>query len=191
MEDGWSGAAAAVEAVGVVVSPQGASHGSVHPPPWAHPGADAPPADAGSTTAARPPRHISAEFGDGERPGESDRVLPRWDAVFLIWNDYEDSGTVLGMGTFPFLSRLLCLFLTLSFTLISAPGGEAGPRPHVEAVVVVRVASESCGMVGRLLARNDPTFLPRTGFIPGRSPGGRSLWTQRIVIDCSYVFDLV
>ena len=98
-------------------------------------------------------------------------VLPRWDAVFWTWNNYVDSGSVLGIATFPSRFRDLNLFLTWPFAHISAPGGEAGLRPQVEVVIFFQVAPGSGHMVGRLLAPHPlagPSF-PRHILSPRRS----------------------
>jgi hypothetical protein len=52
MEDGWSGAAAAVVGASFFGTPQEASHGSFQPPQWAQAGGDVPPAASASTTTA-------------------------------------------------------------------------------------------------------------------------------------------
>ena len=62
------------------------------------------------------------------------------------------------IATFVFLSSLPDLFLTLPFAPISAPGGEAGPRPAVEVVVVVRMSAESCLWHGGTTPRAAPAL---------------------------------
>ena len=111
-----------------------------------------PPAQSWSITAARRPRLRSPGFRHGEWSARLHEFFPRWDAFFPTWNDYDVSGTVVWIATFPFLSRLPNLFLTWPFAHISASGGEAGPRPSVEVVIFFQAALGSGHVVGRLLA---------------------------------------
>ena len=78
---------------------------------------------------------------------------------------------MLRIATFPSRFRDLNLFLPWPFAHISAPGGEAGPRPQVEVVIFFQVAPGSGHMVGRLLAPHPlagPSF-PRHILSPRRS----------------------
>ena len=70
-----------------------------------------------------------------------------------------------------FLWRLLILFVMSSFVLLSASGGEAGPRPSVEVVVFFQAAAGSGHVVGRLLAPHPPAgpSFPRHILTPCRS----------------------
>ena len=115
----------------------------------------------------RPPSEDYPPSADARAP-----FLAEWDTAGCLddSNEFSHAGTYFcrhgttmtiqepswGEGL-QFLWRLLILFVMSPFALLSVPGGEAGPRPAVEAVVVVRVASGSGSMVGRLLAPCPPS----------------------------------
>ena len=96
-------------------------------------------------------------MGHGRLPGRFPEVFPRCAKLFPAWYDYDGSGTVERRATKIFLSAIPSCLVMSPFVLLLASGGEAELRPTVEAVVVVRMASELCGMVGRLLAPRPPS----------------------------------
>ena len=170
-DDRWSGAPAGVDGAQFAVAPWHASQPSSCLPWWAHAQGQRPPAVRGFSTERRRTRSISLRVGHGRQPGRFLEVFTRCAEVFPARNDYDHSGTVVGRGSFNFLSAIQSSSVTWPFVHISASGGEAGTRPSVEVVVFFQAAAGSGHVVGRLLAPHPlagPSF-PRHILSPCRS----------------------
>ena len=141
-------------------TPQEPNHLSVPAVRWAHAGGKASYAVAAYFIQLRRPHLNSPESAHGRRLGSCHGVFTLWDAVFLGWDDYEESGTVVRIATFPFLRRLPNLNVLFASRVLSVSFERQRLKPVIEALIFVRVAAVLYGVMARPL---NHALSPRSG----------------------------